>query len=93
MKQKLIILSEPILAILSYGVYRFKFKENSNVKEIEYIGIGFNEVTGENTVNYKIVKDNVMILRQKEYFNKLMNVFMLKKYKLIHSQELNFSIQ
>lgn len=56
----------PILAILNYRVYRFKFKENSNVKDIEYIGIGFNEVTGENTVDYKMVKDNVMVLRQKE---------------------------
>lgn len=56
----------PILAILNYRVYRFKFKENSNVKEIEYIGIGFNEVTGKNTVDYKMVKDNVMVLRQKE---------------------------
>lgn len=56
----------PILAILNYRVYRFKFKENSNVEDIEYIGIGFNEVTGENTVDYKMVKDNVMVLRQKE---------------------------
>ena len=30
---------------------------------------------------------------EKEYFNKLMKVFMIKKYKLIQSQELNFSIQ
>lgn len=56
----------PILAILNYRVYRFRFKGNSNVKDIEYIGIGFNEVTGENTVDYKMVKDNVMVLRQKE---------------------------
>lgn len=56
----------PILAILNYRVYRFKFKENSNVKEIEYIGIGFNEVTGKNTVDYKMVKDNVMVPWERE---------------------------
>jgi len=56
----------PILTILNYRVYRFWFKENSNVKDIEYIGIGFNKITGKNTVDYKIVNDNVMVIKQKE---------------------------
>ena len=56
----------PILVILDYRIYRFQFKDNERLEKQEYIGIAFNKVTGENTVDYKIIEDNVMVIRQKE---------------------------
>lgn len=56
----------PILVILDYRIYRFKFRDNERVVNQEYIGIAFNKITGKNTVDYKIIEDNVIVIRQKE---------------------------
>jgi len=56
----------PILAMLNYHIYRFKFVSNSNYQgDKEFIGIGFNKVDGSNTIEYKVIDENVMLIKQK----------------------------
>lgn len=54
----------PMLIILGYRVYKFKFVDNNQLTKGEYVGISFNEVNIENTIEYKEIEDNVLIIRQ-----------------------------
>ena len=54
----------PILTIAGYKVYKFKFNNNQEMGNDEYIGISFNNVNGNNTIEYKKIEDNILIIKQ-----------------------------
>ena len=54
----------PILIIVGYKVYKFKFDNNPNMRKQEYIGISLSKSVGENSIEYKIIEDNVLIIRE-----------------------------
>lgn len=54
----------PILIIAGYKIYKFKFVNNQYLNANEYIGISFNKVDGSNSIEYKEIEDNVLIIKQ-----------------------------
>lgn len=54
----------PILIIAGYKIYKFKFVNNQCLNANEYIGISFNKVDGNNSIEYKEIEDNVLIIKQ-----------------------------
>ncbi|CAI3615514.1 hypothetical protein [Clostridium neonatale] len=54
----------PILIIAGYKIYKFKFVNNEELGLYEYIGISFDKVDGSNSIEYKKIEDNVLIIKQ-----------------------------
>lgn len=54
----------PILIIAGYKVYKFKFENNHELGQDEYVGISFHNVNVNNSIEYKKVEDNVLIIKQ-----------------------------
>ena len=56
--------ANPILALLGYHVYTFKFTANSEFKEQECIGVSKGVVTGLASIEYKKITDKVLYIRE-----------------------------
>lgn len=54
----------PVLVILKYKVYKFEFLDNEELPEGEYIALVRGCINVSNTIEYKMVEDNVLIVRK-----------------------------
>lgn len=54
----------PVLIIMKYKVYKFKFVDNENLPDGEYIALIRGNMDGRNTIEYKKIEDNVLVVRK-----------------------------
>ena len=54
----------PVLVILNYKVYRFSFTDNEYATAEEYIAIARDDINNDDTIEYKKIEDNVLIIRK-----------------------------
>ena len=50
--------------ILKYKVYKFKFVDNEHLPDGEYIALIRGNMDGRNTIEYKKIEDNVLVIRK-----------------------------
>lgn len=56
--------ANPVLSILGYHVYIFKFEENAQCTRERYIGLSRNEIDGRCSIEYKEITDKVFYIRR-----------------------------
>ena len=54
----------PVLIILKYKVYKFKFVDNEHLPDGEYIALIRGNMDSRNTIEYKKIEDNVLVIRK-----------------------------
>ena len=54
----------PVLIILKYNVYKFKFVDNEHLPDGEYIALIRGNMDSRNTIEYKKIEDNVLVIRK-----------------------------
>ena len=54
----------PVLVILNYKVYRFSFTDNEYATAEEYIAIARDDINNDDTIEYKKIEDNVLVIRK-----------------------------
>ena len=54
----------PVLVILKYKVYRFEFIDNEKLPKGEYIALVRGCIKGNIAIEYKMVEDNILIVRK-----------------------------
>lgn len=55
--------ANPVLALLGYRVYRFKFKDNPDMPDECYIGLA-NGTISSNSIEYKKITDKVLYIKE-----------------------------
>lgn len=55
----------PILVILNYKIYRISFMDNEREKNEEYIAVTRGNIEKGDIIEYKKVKDNVLVVRRR----------------------------
>lgn len=56
--------ANPVLAILGYRVYIFKFENNIKCPKDKYIGLSRSEINGQCAIEYKKITDKVFYIRE-----------------------------
>lgn len=56
--------ANPVLAILGYRVYIFKFENNTECPKDTYIGLSRSEIKGRCSIEYKKITDKVFYIRE-----------------------------
>ena len=57
--------ANPILAMLGYRIYEFRFKSNKTYHDERITAISFGRLTGKNSIEYKIVsKDDILLVKE-----------------------------
>lgn len=56
--------ANPILALLGYRVYIFRFENNTECSEDKYIGLSRNEIKSQCSIEYKKITDKVIYIRE-----------------------------
>ena len=54
----------PVLIILKYKVYKFKFVDYEHLPDGEYIALIRGNLDRRNTIEYKKIEDNVLVIRK-----------------------------
>lgn len=54
----------PVLIILKYKVYKFEFVDNEHLPDGEYIALIRGNMDSNNTIEYKKIEDNVLVVRK-----------------------------
>lgn len=54
----------PVLVILNYKVYKFSFTDNEYAVAEEYIAIARGDINNGDTIEYKKIEDNVLVIRK-----------------------------
>lgn len=56
--------ANPVLAILGYSVYIFKFENNTECPKDEYIGLSRSKINNKCAIEYKKITDKVFYIRE-----------------------------